>query len=137
LGEEENMATLSSIITQLSKKFDMPYRKINDHEFVLEVKFDDDRSQAVEVAIREDEDGQEWMFMHSVIGPIDELDAHELLKRNDAPGYAYVAADKDEAFVQAQIPLDSCDVELCKEMIFKTASFADALEDEFIGGDKE
>jgi hypothetical protein len=131
------MATLSSIITELTKKFDMRSRKVSENEFVVQVKFDDDRSQKVEVAIREDEDGQNWVFMHSVIGSMEELDAAVLLKRNDAPGYAYIASDGDDAFVQAQVPLENCDVELCKDMLFNTARFADSLEAEFIGGDEE
>jgi hypothetical protein len=129
------MASLESIIDDLAEKYDLPHKELGENHFAVEVKFEDDRSQVVEIAIRTDAGERDWILVQSEIGPVAELDALDLLERNCAVGYSFIAVAGDDAVVQAQIPLENCDVELCQEMILSVGQFADQLEEELLGGD--
>jgi hypothetical protein len=133
------MATLESILVQLASRHELPNKKIGEGHFAIEVELGAKRCQAVYVMTL-DEGGRSWLFLNSSIGPLEKLNCRELLQRNDAwargPGYAHVAADEKEAFVQALLPLESCDAELCREVLLKVARLADGLEAELVGVDE-
>ncbi|MFV8750090.1 hypothetical protein ACNOYE_06040 [Nannocystaceae bacterium ST9] len=130
------MATLHDVIRDVASQFEVAYKQVGDDAFALEVAFEDGRTQLVTVGIEDDEDGDSWMSVYSVIGPLAELDAEALLEANSGIGYAFIAASEGEAYACAQLPLESVDVDLCKAMIWSVAMFADGIEDQAFGTDE-
>jgi hypothetical protein len=135
-GRRLRMPTLHEVIREVASRFELAYKQTDDDAFVLEVAFEDRRTQVVAVAIAEDDYGETWVTVHSMIGAIVDLDAEALLEANAATGYAFVATSDGEAFVCAQMPLSIVDAELCKAMIWSVASFADSIEEEVFGDDE-
>lgn len=130
------MPTLKDVIREVASRFEVVYRQTDDDAFVMEVAFDDGRTQVVAVGIEDDDDGETWVTAHSPIGAIVDLDAEALLEANSATGFAFVAVRDGEAYACAQLPLAVVDVDLCKAMIWSVAGFADSIEEEELGGDE-
>lgn len=130
------MPTLHDVIREVASRFEVVYKQTGDDAFVMEVGFDDGRTQVVAVGIADDGDGETWVTAQSMIGALADLDAEALLSANSATGYAFVAASDGTAYVCAQLPLSIVDVDLCKSMIWSVAVFADSIEAEAFGDDE-
>ena len=130
------MATLTDVVGELGRKFEMAAQRVGDDEFNVVVRFADGRSQAVNVFVDDDLTGETWVVARSPIGDVEELDPIELLERNAAVGYPFVAVSDGQAFVCAQLPAAIVTVDLCQRMLMDVAVFADSLEEELVGGDE-
>ena len=129
------MATLGAVILAVAREFNLDYEQVDENEYNLTIRFDDDRSQGVNAIVADDPHNETWVVITSEVGDIDDLDPVELLERNSAPGYTFVAVDEGRAKVYAQLPLAVVSTELCRRMLFDVAAFADALEEELLGSD--
>lgn len=129
------MPTLTDVIHEVASRFEVAFRQTGDHAFVLEIAFDDGRTQVVSIGIADDNHGETWVTAQSIIGDLADLDAEALLGANAATGYAFVAASEGTAYACAQLPLSIVDVDLCKSMIWSVAVFADSIEEATLGSD--
>ncbi len=130
------MATLQDVIRDVASQFEVAYKQVDDDAFALEVAFEDGRTQLVTVGIEDDDDGDSWVSVYSIIGALADLDAEALLEANSGTGYAFIAAADGEAYACAQLPLETVDVDLCKQMIWSVAVFADRIEEAALGTDE-
>ena len=129
------MAALGDVIDGVVRQHKVQVEKVDEDEYNVLVHFRDGRSQVVNVFVDDDAHGETWVIARSFIGDLQALDPVTLLERNAAPGYAFVAARDDRAFVCAQMPAASVDTDLCRRMLLDVAAFADALEEDMLGAD--
>lgn len=132
--------TIGQLVRSLAKEVGGSIDSVNekDQYYLLTVPFTDGRSQQVAVYLGTDDDNNEWFVTSSRFGELGELDASELLQRNDEGyGFTYISAREDGSVdVIAQFPLEVTTVDLARRAIIEVAAWADTLEDEFYGSDE-
>ncbi len=124
----------------VAKQIDTKLHTSEEHQmYTLAVSYDDDRSQAVTAYVRADEHNEDWLIVSSTFGQIADLDAADLLRRNESfAGLAFVGVEDDgSAVVLSRMPLANADEDLVARMVASVAGYADALEEALVGGDEK
>ena len=130
--------TLGQVMSGVAKQNNTTLHANEEHQlYTLAISYDDGRSQAVTAHLQTDDHGENWLIVSSTFGQIADLDAADLLKRNESfAGLAFVGAEDDgSAVVLARVPLENADEDLVARMVASVSGYADVLEEAFYGTD--
>jgi hypothetical protein len=130
--------TLGQVMRGVAKANNSSLSANEEHQiYTLTISYDDGRSQVVQAYNQTDVNDQSWLIVSSAFGKVAELDAGELLRRNEAyADLAFIGQESDgTAAVFARIPFETSTEDLVVRMVHSVAAYADLLEEEFYGDD--